>query len=175
MSAPSFDRRPAIASILLAVSVWLVVGGLDRLGLLGAVELEGYDLLVSARGFVPPSEEIVIVDFDDSTLKAIGTFPVPRKILAEVVEKITAGEPHVIGLDVLLSEKRVPAEDQRLAAVLGRAGNVIVVNNFGSEQLPPSEPVPEFRRQALDVAFANMPVDEDGFIRRMFLWVRTPN
>ncbi len=166
-------RRPGLASALLAGLVCLFVAGVARLGLLDSVELQGYDLLVSGRAFEPPPEELVIVDFDNSTIAAIG-FPIPRQILADVVERIAAAEPRVIGLDVLLSERRRTAEDQKLAAVLGRAGNVILANNFGSLGLPPSQPLPEFRESALDVAFVNLPVDEDGFIRRMFLWVRTP-
>ena len=155
--------------------VWLVVAAVVRTGALESVELQGYDLLVSAAGFSPPPEQLVIVDFDDATVEAIGSFPVPRGLLADVLEKITAGEPAIIGLDVLLSEKRAEAEDEKLGAVLARAGNVILANNFGSEHLPPSEPLPQFRQHALEVAFVNLQVDEDGLIRRMFLWMRTPD
>jgi class 3 adenylate cyclase/CHASE2 domain-containing sensor protein len=116
---------------------------------------------------------LVIVEFDDATVKAVGTFPIPRETLAEVLQKIVAGEPELIGLDWVLSEKRTPAADEKLAAVIASAGNIILVNNFGSEQLPPNEPLPEFRKGALDIAFVNEPVDEDGLIRRMFLWMRT--
>ena len=173
--SPSVYRHPFFASLWLSAGVCLLVGGVARSGLLKSVELQGYDLLVSVRGSTPHLENVVNVDFDDATVKAIGAFPVPRSLLADVLEKIAAGEPELIGLDWILSEKRKPEEDQRLAAVLARAGNVILVNNFGSEQLPPGEPLPEFRQQALDVAFGNLPVDEDGFIRRMFLWMRTPD
>jgi serine phosphatase RsbU (regulator of sigma subunit)/CHASE2 domain-containing sensor protein len=151
------------------------VAGVVRSGLLDSVELQGYDLLVSVHGFVPPAPELVIVDFDDATLEAIGTFPVPRGLLAEVLDKLDAGKPNLIGLDFLLSERRTPAEDQKLADAVARAGNVILADSFGTEQLPSSEPLPEFRRHALDVAFVNIPVDEDGFIRRFFLAMRTPS
>jgi adenylate cyclase len=172
--SPSVYRHPFFASLWLSAGVCLLVGGVVRSGLLDSVELQGYDLMVSARGSRAPLEELVIVDFDNATVKVMGTFPVPRRILAEVLEKVVAGDPELIGLDMMLSERRAPAEDQQFAAALARAGNVILVNNFGTGQLPPNEPLPEFRQRALDVAFANLPVDNDGLIRRMFIWMRTP-
>ena len=175
MKSQTIFRNSILVSVLLAVVVCLVVGGLVSWGLLDSVELLGYDLLVSTRGTEPPPDEIVIVDFDDATMESLQRFPIPRNLLAEVLEKISAGEPSLIGLDILLSEKRDAADDQKLATALAKAGNVILANNFGSEHLPPSEPLPEFRERALDVAFVNMPVDADGLIRRMLLWMRTPD
>jgi CHASE2 domain-containing sensor protein len=155
--------------------VWAALAGVVRSGLLDSAELGGYDLLVSVHGFAPPPPELVIVDFDDATMEAIGTFPVPRGVLAQVLEKVNAGKPNLIGLDFLLSERRTPAEDQKLADVLAQAGNVVLADSFGTDQLPSSEPLAEFRQHALDVAFVNIPVDEDGFIRRFFLAMRTPS
>lgn len=159
--------------MILSVSVCLLTAALAGSDLLDSAELQGYDLLVSARAMRLPPTALMIVDFDDATVQAVGTFPIPRGVLAEVLQKITAGGPEIIGLDWFLSEKRTTAEDQKLVAALTAAGNVILVDNFGSEQLPPNGPMPEFREHALDTAFANLPVDEDGLIRRMFLWMRT--
>lgn len=161
--------------MLLSILICLLVAGGVGLGLLNGLELQGYDLLVSTQDPRPSFQDVVIVDFDDKTLKAIGMFPIPRGILAEVVDKIAASGPALIGLDLIVSQRREPAQDQRLADTLARAGNIILVNNFGTVQLPASEPLPEFREHALDIGFINMPVDEDGLIRRMFLWMKTPN
>lgn len=171
----SIPRHLGFAIAILAGAICLIAAAVRGAGLLDSVELLGYDLLVSARGFERPTEELAIVDFDDDTVQTIGTFPIPRELLGETLEKITAGEPELIGLDILLSEKRTPEGDRRLAAALASAGNVILVENFAGKNLPASEPLPEFREHALDVAFANAPVDSDGFIRRMFLWVKTPS
>lgn len=172
---PSILRHPFLASPVLALAVCLAIAGLVRMGFLESLELQGYDLLVRMRGFPPPHPDLVFVDFDDATLDALGVFPVPRAVMAEVLDKVAAGEPELIGLDILLSERR-PNEaggEKRLAEVLGNAGNVILISNFATLQLAPSEPLPEFRDQALDVAFGNMILDGDGFIRRMYLGVRT--
>jgi len=169
----SLSSRRLLASVVLSVSVCLLTVALTGSGLLNSTELQGYDLLASARVFQPSPTELVIVDFDDATVQAVGTYPIPRGVLAAVLQKITLGGPELIGLDWLLSEKRNPAEDQKLVAALTAAGNVILAENFSSEQLSPNEPLHEFRERALDTAFVNLPVDEDGLIRRMFLWMRT--
>ncbi len=168
-------QRPLLTSPFIAGLVCLAVWGLSRAGLLEPAELQGYDRLVNARGFTPPHTDLAFVDFDDESIATLGVYPIPREVLAQILEIIAAGGPEVIGLDVLLSEKR-PAEaegERRLAAALGKAGNVVLVSNFGSRQLPPSEPLPDFKEQSLDVAFGNMIVDGDGFVRRMYLGVRS--
>ncbi len=174
MSRPSPILRPPIGIAVLTASVCLILAAIVGLGVLDVAELQGFDLLVRLRGFGPPPENLVIVDFDTPTVQSMGTFPIPRNRVAEVIEKISAGAPELIGLDLLLSEKRETAEDQRLAEALTRAQNVVLVETFETEKLPRAEPLPEFRKAALAVGFANILPDQDGFCRRMFLSLSWP-
>lgn len=167
-------RQPVLASLLLAAVVCALVAGVCRLGVLESAELQGYDWMVAMRGLNAPPTNIAIVDFDDATMDGLKIFPIPRGLLAQVVEKISAGEPTLIGLDILLSEKRDAEGDQKLAQTMTTAGNVVIANNFRSAQLPPSEPLPIFREAALDMAFVNVPMDEDGRVRRVLLWMKSP-
>lgn len=166
-------RRTVLPSLILATGVCLLAASLSALGWLKPLEWQGYDLLVSAADSSPAAAELAIVDFDDATDQVLHTFPIPRALLAEAIDKVAAGEPALIGLDVLLDERRHPADDERLAAALARAGNVILAETFSAAQLPASRPLPEFREQAFDAAFVNIPVDDDGYVRRMFLFVHT--
>lgn len=161
--------------MLLGVLVTLGVGGIVRLGLLDSMELHGYDLLASVQTFAPARSKLVIVDFDDASVEALNAFPIPRGLLARVVERIFAGGPALIGLDVLLDKERDSQDDYKLSVALADAGNVVLAEVFGSNELPPSKPLPQFRKAAFDVGFVNLPVDKDGFVRRMFLWMRTPD
>ncbi len=167
--------RPVLASTLLAGLVCLILAGAVHWSSLCTLELWGYDFLVWTRGFPPPPDELVIVDFDDATDEAFGTFPIPRALLAQVIDKIAAGQPALIGLDILLDEPRQPQDDEELLAALARAGNVVLTDSFGTAHLPASEPLSMFRRHALAVGFANLPKDADGSIRRTFLLIRTPD
>jgi class 3 adenylate cyclase len=150
------------------------VAGLSIGGWLDSPELRGYDFLIEKGPSPPLVEDIIVVDFDDATLAEIPVYPVPREFLARVMDRVAEGNPELIGLDILLTEHRDAAGDQKLVNAIARAGNVILVDNFGTEQIPASLPLEEFRKAALDVGFGNLPIDSDGFIRRMFLAVRTP-
>jgi len=175
--------KPVLISALLSAVVCLVTSAASRSALMGDVERWGYDLLVNAGGYPPPREDVVLVDFDDASVAALHTFPVPRGLVAKTLRKISEGNPELIGLDMLLSEKRAPEEDQDMAAALRDAGNVVIAGQLGSGQLPLANPLPEFCQPeagprsisyckpggAFGYAFVNMPVDDDAFIRRAYL------
>jgi CHASE2 domain-containing sensor protein len=177
----SAPMRPVVVSCCLAMVVCAVTAGVARTPLLHDVENWGFDLLVNRSAVASGDARIVIVDFDDATLAQLHTFPVPRRTLAEVIRRVSAGAPRVIGLDILLSEPRSADEDALLAGALAEAGSVIVPSEFGSDQLPVADPLPQFcipdpqavpyckPGGALGVAFVNLPVDDDGFIRRTWL------
>ena len=166
------SKRLAVTSLVLASVVCVVAASVSRSGGLQLAELRGYDVLVPARS-CSASPAIVIVDFDDASVQMLNAFPVPRGLLAELLQRIASGAPELIGLDILLDKARDPADDERLARTIERAQNVIVAEIFGSDDLPASRPLPQFRRGALDAAFGNLPLDPDGFIRRTQLWSRS--
>jgi adenylate cyclase len=171
----SFFRMPVVASLVLAFSAWVLTALAARAGLLESSEFSAYDWFVIHRNVGPLPRELVLVDFDNKTIKAVGGYPVPRRILAEAINKIAAGQPERIGLDWILSEPRAKSEDQELADAIKKAGNIILTDAYPSRQLLGNEPLPEFRDGAQDVAFANFLVDQhDGLIRRMLLGISRP-
>jgi adenylate cyclase len=52
----------------------------------------------------PATSPVVVVDIDRESLARYGAWPWRRQVLAELVGKIAAAKPRVIGLDMLLSE-----------------------------------------------------------------------
>jgi adenylate cyclase len=180
----SAPMRSGIVSCCLAIVICVVAAAVARTPLLNDLENWGFDMLVNRSRPARGDARIVIVDFDDTTLAQLHTFPVPRRTLAEVIRRVSAGAPKVIGLDILLSEPRSADEDALLVGTLADAGNVIVPSEFGSDQLPVADPLPQFcvpdpqavpyckPGGALGVAFINLPVDDDGFMRRTWLMVR---
>lgn len=114
------------------------------------------------------SEPVIIVGIDSASLVRHGQWPWPRDLVAGLVERIHAGEPLAIGLDVVFAEpdqyspaslKRrlpdIPAElrqqlpdpDQRLAQVLSGKSTVLAVIGL-AQALPgagqPANPLPAF-------------------------------
>ncbi len=46
------------------------------------------------------SSDIVVVEIDDGSLKDVGLWPWPRKVIAELLENIESFSPNKIGLDI---------------------------------------------------------------------------
>jgi adenylate cyclase len=178
--------KTAAIAIGLSVGVLIAVAGMNRTTAFHDLNLWTYDFLVNHSEAHPPSSAIVLVDFDDATFERIRRFPIPRDQVAKVIERIADAKPNVIGLDFLLSEPRTPEEDAAMQAALTHAGNVIVASQWGSGGLPSVLPMPQFCQAesttsasgfcadgtlgAMGYAFVNLPVDSDGFIRRLMLF-----
>jgi adenylate cyclase len=165
---------PHIAAVsYLSILVTLIIFSLERGGLLKSLDLRAYDLLVAAQHREPPSSDVLNVDFDDEFVRHHNAFPIPRLLLADIIAKIAQGKPSVIGVDVILDVARVPDDDARLAKVIDDAGNVVLVSEYGFASYQQSEPLQPFRKAAAGVAFGDLPIDEDGAVRRMFLRITT--
>ena len=169
-----------MAGCIAAMSLVLVIFA-SRTLVFNDVNHWTYDFLVNHGSNLAPDPNIVVVDFDDATFAALKQFPVSRSVVADVITKVAAGNPKVIGLDFLLSEKRTPSQDAAMSSALASAGNVIIASQSGSGGLPSDDPLPEFcapdpavygncREGAVAFAVINLPVDSDGFIRRFLLF-----
>ncbi len=168
-------HKSLFAVPVLSVLVVLVLAGLVRAGFFDLTELQGYDLLVFAGGAAPPNENIAIVDFDNAAVEAIGKYPISRKTLARVLGRIAEGQPAVIGLDKLLSDTSDEKSDVELAVTLAEARTVVLPEVFGTDQVPSDQPLNLFRGNDRPMGFVNLVEDPDGFIRRMFVFVKTPS
>jgi adenylate cyclase len=156
-------------ALLTAVTVFWA----ERHGYLRAPNLRAYDFLVGFQNPEPPSDVVFNVDFDEDTVTRYNAFPIPRLLLADVIAKISSGKPAVVGVDVILDLPRADADDRHLAKVIDDAGNVVLVSEYGFGSHPPANPLSIFQDAAAGVAFGDLPVDEDGSVRRMFLRVTT--
>lgn len=142
------------------------------------------------RGPEEPHNKIVIVALDEFFFEAYNENRetdyvsgqdvriLARADWAELVARIAAGEPKVIGLDVdFATPGRDEGGDEVLAEALETAGNVVLASRF---ELPPERivtgthrslllPTPNLREVAAGVGVVNLPGDDDGAIRRVTL------
>jgi adenylate cyclase len=146
-----------------------------------------YDFLINHGRYAEPSPDVVFVDFDDQTFERVQQYPIPRSIIAQVIQQIGQAKPTVIGLDMFLSEARDSQDDQEMQDALTQAGNVVLAAQAPAGQLPAVLPIAQFCKAedpslptgyctegqpgALGYAAVNMPLDNDGFIRQMELKV----
>jgi adenylate cyclase len=77
------------------------IGGNRRAGFLFLqnVELRTLDLRFALRGTRPHDDRIVIVGIDERSLQKLGSFPLPRKSYARLVESLTKAGARVIAFD----------------------------------------------------------------------------
>lgn len=66
--------------------------------------LKTFDLYQLAKPRIPSARPVVIVDIDEPSLNAIGQWPWPRTIVADLVEKIARGGAAAIGMDIVFAE-----------------------------------------------------------------------
>lgn len=67
--------------------------------------LDFYTRLSPFIGDREMAEMMVLVDIDEASLKSLGQWPWPRSVMAELLERINAAQPLVIGVDVLMTEQ----------------------------------------------------------------------
>ena len=85
-------------TIGLAFLTWLAPNVVVRL------DNTALDFQFRLRGERSPGQEVMLVLVDEKSLKEIGRWPWPRNKQALLVDQIHAGEPAVIGLDIIYAE-----------------------------------------------------------------------
>jgi len=68
------------------------------------LELRFYDTVLREYPISRPAADVIIVDIDERSLKEFGQWPWPRSIVADLLKKINAHGPSVIGVDLLFAE-----------------------------------------------------------------------
>lgn len=81
--------------------VWLYI---EKPGGLQNFDKKFIDILLSIRGAIPASKDIVIVDLDEKSLKELGQWPWQRNKFAKVLENLSAAGAGIIGLDIVFAE-----------------------------------------------------------------------
>lgn len=107
---------------LLFLLLWMV-----HIEFLDALENRYYDLRIGMRSQSQGDGEspLVVVEIDDQSVERLGRWPWPRSLLARGLDKIEAGDPRIIGLNVICSEPQESAglqEIQRLIRIARQEG-----------------------------------------------------
>jgi PAS domain S-box-containing protein len=137
-----------------------------------ALKVAAHDAMVRARGTARPPDEIVIVAIDEASVKRLGRFPWPRRLMAQALHRLSDAHPKVIALNVLYSDPTSEDDDAALAEAIKRAGNVVVAGQLveaphgGAEWL---RPLPAIEKAAAAIGHGNVLTDLDGVARSLTL------
>ncbi len=120
----------------------------------------------------PAPANIVIVGFDDQTMRKQGEWPWPRQFHAAILSKIARDKPRSIIFEVLLAMKGSASGDEALLEVMRRAP--IFLPELLDERGPGAggyltSPAAELARAAAGLGRSNPTPDSDGIVRRAVL------
>lgn len=120
---------------------------------------------------LPVDPRILLVTIDEPSLKKLGQWPWPRSLHADLIDRLSAGQPAGILFDVIFSDPGDPTRDKRLADALCDAGNVLLPLarddsvNYGqsaAQMLP-------LLKCAKGVGHINVEADSDGVVRSLYM------
>jgi adenylate cyclase len=171
----------------------LVVAALVLGGPLEQWEYWWFDRLFELRGVRPPTAPILIVTIDESTFQELSLqWPFPRALHGELIDRISAGRPLVIGVDVIFDSASMfgPKDDAALGAAIARAGNVVLGLAGAQDDQPlvaeggrvvgvqrevSNMPLPVLRNGAAAIASLTIVPDLDSHVRRVPVRVPMPD
>ena len=156
--------RPYLALVIIASSVSASAIAVNLLGLFNLLEWGMRDLFFRLRPQEPREERIVIVTIDEEDIKFAGNWPIPDRVLAKAIEKISDRQPAAMGLDIY---RNIPEEPgyAELQEIFSTTPNLIGVEKIIGDRVEPSPILQSLNR----VALADLVVDGDGNIRRALL------
>jgi adenylate cyclase len=164
MRVPRSRVAKAVAVALLVAAVIIALRGP---GWLQPLELAAYDRLRVSWAGHDASDRVLLVGISESDIRRWG-YPVRDADLADLLERLAAAEPRVIGVD-LIRDMPVPPGGDKLAEVLARHPNIVWVSTLkGGDDpgIPPPEPLRGTDRAVL----ADIPADPGNVIRRGLLY-----
>jgi len=160
---------------------WFAIALLSSLAVIFALQWRGtaaFDYLFydQLSGLSRPAadQDILLVTIDDASLQTLGKWPWPRSNHADLLERLNAGKPKAILLDILLSESSGNADDAALATAMRDGAPVYVPMHFvapGSDgrDYDVVQPIPPIANAATGIGQVNVEFDSDGVVRRAVL------
>ncbi len=140
-------------------------------GVMDSLERQSIDARFSIRGDRPAPKEIVFVAIDDVTTSYFGKtrWPYPRRYHAKVIDRINAGHPRAIAVDIQFTEETDRRDDNALIDSVANAHGVVLsttetLPNGSTRILGGNETLREIGAKPASGLF---PTDSAGVIRKV--------
>jgi adenylate cyclase len=125
-------RSHWLIPLCIALAMASALAALHSIGFrpLAALESRAFDARLALRGTQTASDEVIVVSVDDASLAEIGRWPWTRPQVGELLARINAGGPKVIGVDLVQSEPTAGAaggaDDSRLVEAVRDAHRIVL-------------------------------------------------
>ena len=175
-----FNNQWYMLGFLITCTI-LFVSFLNLMGTFNDLELKTYDYRLKLRGSIPVEESgIVLVTIDDQSFTSLQKkWPFPRSYFARVISNLAEAGAALIVFDIVFIEPSDldSFDDVSLEQAIKKYPNVILagklVAEYGSHMTLnryPVKPLKQFLNAGAEWAYANVYLDNDGFIRRYNLF-----
>ena len=162
------------ARVWVAVGVWMAVALASLTTPWRQLELKGFDWLTTMWPPGVVGSRIVIVGIDEPSFAELGMqWPWPREVHARLIDSLRQAGAAVIAFDIVFSEPSSPATDERLAAAIRAADNVVLasdealIENRRMVQRLRIEPLPALLEAGARSGTITVTIDPDSVIRRI--------
>ena len=150
--------------LIIAPSVAVAVGAGQSFGLFNLSEWKARDELFRMRSSPALATSVVVVTIDEQDIQLVKHWPIPDRSLAELLEKIQAQKPKVIGLDIYRDLPEGEGHDQ-LVKLFRTTPNLVGVEKVIGDRV---NPPPELKKLG-QVGLADLVLDGDRHVRRALL------
>lgn len=167
-------RRDLRLRLLAGLAAAVCVAALTASSLTWRFDIWFYDFLLAHSGQTA-DDRIVMVVVDDESLSALGRWPWPRRIHADLLERLQRIGARGIALDISFSERdnADPAGDAALTAAVKSHGRVVLPVMVEPSQpdgtLIEVLPLPELAQAAAGLGHVEVDIDPDGVARQAYL------
>ena len=163
-------RSPVVVSLALGLIASVLIIGLRSLGFFQFVELATYDIYLRLKEQQSvPEPRVVLVQTVETDIQRLGEWPLTDSRMAETLKKLLAHEPRAIGVDLYRDIPVAPGTDE-LNSLLTSEKRIFIIEKFGTDE---SNHVsgPAVLQGTEQIGFADVPVDDDGVVRRGLLFL----
>lgn len=159
------------AAVAAGAIATLLALGLNVIGAWQPLENLSYKLLFMSRERLPlpdPSwdERIAVITIDDASLQAVGQFPWPRDIYAQLLDHLAPVQPAVVGLNVLFPDPT--PHDAALGQAIFHSGNVVLAlsSDAAGQAMPIAPDISQAAEGWFLLGHVAQQIDGDGISRR---------
>ena len=163
-------RSPVVVSLALGLVASVLIIGLRSLGFFQFVELATYDIYLRLKEQQSvPEPRVVLVQTVETDIQRLGEWPLTDSRMAETLKKLLVHEPRAIGVDLYRDIPVAPGTDE-LNSLLTSDKRIFIIEKFGTDE---SKHVsgPAVLQGTEQIGFADVPVDDDGVVRRGLLFL----
>ncbi|MFE1745330.1 CHASE2 domain-containing protein [Coleofasciculus sp. H7-2] len=155
-------------ALVVSVVVSLLVLGVRQQGLLETLELGAYDQMIRLRPAEEPDPRILVVAVTEADIQTYKQYPLSDERMHQLLAKLLAKEPRVIGLDIF-RDLPVPPGHAGLAALMQKDSRIVPVCKVKDSESPGNAAPPSVSESR--VGFSDVKVDRDGILRRALLFL----